>query len=109
MDFSLFKCPVCGSNLTHDGRLQCEAGHSFPCDGNVVDFSTTLDRVQQRTRDSFEVEWTQYYPRLGWIPSEIQSETQMFLAYTRSMPNFFSGKIVVDAGKSGSRICFDTP
>ena len=47
--------------------------------------------------------WNNYYPTLGWSPSDISTETEMFLGYTRSMPNFFAGKVVVDAGCGNSR------
>jgi SAM-dependent methyltransferase len=102
----LFKCPICSSSLTQRGdALWCESNHSFPCKGNVVDFSAcnSTDPLQQRTHESFEVEWNKYYPKLGWTPGEIPTETGMFLSYTRSMPSFFSDKVVVDAGCGNGR------
>jgi SAM-dependent methyltransferase len=101
----LFKCHICGSNLAHnDTALRCDGGHLFRYHGNVIDFSgNSIDPVQEMARNSFEVEWNKYYPNLGWAPADISTETEMFLSYTRSMPSFFAGKVVVDAGCGNGR------
>ena len=59
--------------------------------------------MQQRSQKSFGIEWSQYYAALGWSRDEIAAETEMFLTYTRAMPNFFSNRIVVDAGCGNGR------
>jgi SAM-dependent methyltransferase len=102
----LFKCPLCSSRFSQrKDELRCESGHAFSVRGNVIDFSrcNSIDVLQQQTHDSFEVEWNKYYPRLGWTPAEIPGEVHMFLTYTRSMPSFFSDKVVIDAGCGNGR------
>ena len=103
---NLLKCPICGNDLSlKPDSLTCTEEHSFPCVQNVIDFSgiEETDSVQRRSQQSFGVEWTQYYSSLGWAPKELASEREMFLTYTRAMPNFFSTKIIVDAGCGNGR------
>ena len=102
----LFKCPLCSSRFSQQKDvLRCEFNHEFSIRGNVIDFSScnSSDVRQQQTHDSFEVEWNKYYPRLGWTAAELPTEVHMFLTYTRSMPNFFSDKVVIDAGCGNGR------
>lgn len=103
---NLLKCPHCGSSfsLQTDGIL-CAQGHSFPHTENVIDFSSVddIDSLQKRSKNSFGIEWSQYYSGLGWTSEELAAETEMFLTYTRAMPNFFSNRIVVDAGCGNGR------
>jgi SAM-dependent methyltransferase len=111
MDFSLLeallKCPICGHELSHNpATFFCRNNHSFPYQGNFIDFSVECgrpDEIQERSKKAFQTEWCNYYPRLGWHPSELSHETDMFLAYTRTMPNFFHNKVVVDAGCGNGR------
>ena len=89
---NLLKCPVCGSDFSlKPDNILCAKNHSFPHRGNVIDFSSVdkIDHLQTRSQESFGVEWTQYYANLGWSPKELPVETEMFLTYTRAMPNFF--------------------
>src|SRR5215813_12237085 len=102
----LLKCPHCGSDFSSkQDFLFCKQGHVFPHRENVIDFSSAeeMDHVQQRSERSFGVEWTDYYATLGWKSKEFASEKQMFLTYTRAMPNFFSDGIVIDAGCGNGR------
>ncbi len=102
----LFKCPVCGNNFSAElDFLVCAQGHSFPWRKNVIDFSSAeeIDHIQRRSEQSFGIEWTKYYATLGWAPKELAFEKEMFLTYTRAMPNFFSNKIVIDAGCGNGR------
>jgi SAM-dependent methyltransferase len=102
----ILRCPRCGSDLNFGaGALICTEGHSFSCSENVVDFSSVdpIDPLQQRSKNSFGIEWSQYYSALGWSRDELGAETEMFLTYTRAMPNFFSSRIVVDAGCGNGR------
>ncbi len=102
----ILRCPHCGRDLVgSDGTLICSETHSFPYRDNVVDFSSVdqIDPLQQRSQKSFGIEWSQYYAALGWSRDEIAAETEMFLTYTRAMPNFFSNRIVVDAGCGNGR------
>jgi SAM-dependent methyltransferase len=71
----------------------------------VVDFSgsSTVDPIQDRSTQSFQVEWTEYYSSLGWTREELDREADIFLEYTRAMPNFFSNRVVVDAGCGNGR------
>ena len=103
---NLLKCPVCGSDFSlKPDNILCAKNHSFPHRGNVIDFSSVdkIDHLQTRSQESFGVEWTQYYANLGWSPKELPVETEMFLTYTRAMPNFFSNNIVIDAGCGNGR------
>lgn len=111
MDISLLekllKCPLCGHELSHqDSAFSCSHNHVFRRQNNLIDFSVAAsghDQAQEWTRKSFEAEWCHYYPRLGWQSRELAREVEMFLAYTRAMPNFFYNKIVVDAGCGNGR------
>ena len=99
-------CPSCCLRLeVLESMLCCGNGHSFPRRGTVIDFSMagTIDKLQERTRQSFQSEWMEYYPHLGWTDAEWGRERAMFLGYTRSMGNFFSGRVVVDAGCGNGR------
>jgi len=103
---TLLKCPLCGLDLLYKvDALLCGSGHSFPYQDKVIDFSTAqeINDIQQRSKQSFQIEWTQYYQNLGWAPQEFAHEKHMFLSYTRSMPNFFTNKIVIDAGCGNGR------
>jgi len=103
---NLLKCPLCQSDFRlQSDDLICTEDHSFPRKGNVIDFSSVdkINLLQTRSRESFGVEWTQYYANLGWSSEELPVETEMFLTYTRSMANFFSNSIVVDAGCGNGR------
>jgi SAM-dependent methyltransferase len=102
---NLLKCPLCGSDFSLHPDILCAQGHSFPHRENVIDFSSVdkIDHLQTRSKQSFGIEWTQYYADLGWASKELSGETQMFLTYTRAMPNFFSDSIVVDAGCGNGR------
>lgn len=100
------KCPKCGNDLSAKAdSLVCTVGHSFLYRDNVVDFSSAqeIGPVQRRSEQSFGVEWTQYYSYLGWTPKELAREKEDFLTATRAMPNFFSNKVVVDAGCGNGR------
>jgi len=102
----LVKCPRCDASVSQQGdNFVCGQGHSFPYRENVIDFSAaqTLDAVQRRSEQSFQTEWTAYYPRLGWSTDELSIEKEQFLGYTRAMSNFFSDKIVIDAGCGNGR------
>jgi len=85
--------------------LECYNGHVFRFEDNIIDFSApnTVTPLQQRTNTSFGVEWSEYYPRLGWAPSEQGCEIDNFLILTKAMPNFFSAKVVIDAGCGNGR------
>jgi SAM-dependent methyltransferase len=103
---NLLKCPLCeGDFATHLNTILCAQGHSFPYSDNVIDFSSIdkVDYLQQRSKQSFGVEWTQYYASLGWTTKALPSEQEAFLTYTRAMPNFFANNIVVDAGCGNGR------
>jgi SAM-dependent methyltransferase len=100
------KCPICASGfLLKHSLVTCKRGHTFTYIDNVIDFSAAerVDHIQQRSERSFGIEWTKYYATLGWAPDEIVLEKEMFLTYTRSMPNFFANKIVIDAGCGNGR------
>jgi SAM-dependent methyltransferase len=102
----LLKCPTCESDFyVEHNAVTCNNGHFFSYTDNVIDFSAVerVNRIQQRSERSFGIEWTKYYATLGWSGSELASEKEMFLTYTRSMPNFFSGKVVIDAGCGNGR------
>ena len=102
----LLKCPSCGSEFSLKNNLvTCKKGHVFTYSDNVVDFSSAeqADHIQERSKRSFGIEWTKYYATLGWAANELVSEKEMFLTYTRAMPNFFSNKIVIDAGCGNGR------
>ena len=110
MDISLLekflKCPLCAYELSHrDSAFSCRNNHFFRRQGNLIDFSVACDlnEIQEWSKKSFEAEWCRYYPRLGWQSRELTHETEMFLTYTRAMPNFFYNKIVVDAGCGNGR------
>jgi SAM-dependent methyltransferase len=97
---------VCRSDVVPDGSVvRCQGGHAFPWADNVVDFSavTQVNPVQELTRRFFGLEWTQYYPALGWAPSEGAEEGDNFLRYTKAIPSFFSDRIVIDAGCGNGR------
>src|SRR5438105_12761771 len=103
---NLLKCPLCQSDFRlQSDDLICTEDHSFPRKGNVIDFSSVdkINLLQTRSRESFGVEWTQYYANLGWSPKELPVETEMFLTYTKAMPNLFSNGIVIDAGCGNGR------
>src|SRR4030095_10684056 len=94
---NLLRCPQCQKDFSHSPDiLVCEHGHSFSYKENVIDFSAAenIDPVQQRSKQSFGIEWTEYYANLGWSLKELAAVTETFLTCTRSMPNFFSNKIV---------------
>jgi SAM-dependent methyltransferase len=100
------RCPACGSEFAlAPAALVCPLGHAFPYHGNMIDLSAAqeIDRVQERSKQSFEVEWSRYYPDLGWNEETIAQETDLFLRYTKAMPNFFSDKIIIDAGCGNGR------
>jgi len=102
----LLKCPLCENELSYQGSVfTCRNNHSFRCQDNFIDFSVASNRnaIQECSKKSFEAEWCRYYPRLGWHSREVNHERDMFLTYTRSMPNFFYNKIVVDAGCGNGR------
>jgi SAM-dependent methyltransferase len=102
----LFQCPKCHSGLSSQSNsLVCDNNHVFPWNRNVIDFSCAaeIDVTQKRSQQSFGIEWTQYYANLGWAPREFSVETEMFLTYTRAMPNFFANSIIVDAGCGNGR------
>jgi SAM-dependent methyltransferase len=103
---TLLRCPMCRSDLqAKTGALQCDSGHSFLWQENIIDFSRCAapSERQERSRKSFGVEWNEYYPQLGWSDRESAEETDNFLVYTRAMPSFFADKIVVDAGCGNGR------
>jgi SAM-dependent methyltransferase len=100
------RCPVCRSDVDAAAAVvRCSRGHSFPFAENVVDFSavTQVEPRQERTKRSFGIEWTQYYPALGWAISEGAEEVDYFLIATKAIPSFFSDKIVIDAGCGNGR------
>ena len=102
----LIRCPRCEGDVSlNAAALVCAVGHSYPYKENVIDFSAVddVDQLQRRSQDSFGIEWTHYYSRLGWTSEELAAETEMFLTYTRAMANFFSNRIVVDAGCGNGR------
>lgn len=102
----LLQCPACESEFAlAPAALVCRQGHAFPYQGNVIDLSAAqeLDRIQQRSKQSFQVEWGRYYPDLGWKQERLAHETDLFLRYTKAMPNFFSDKIIIDAGCGNGR------
>lgn len=102
----LLRCPTCASDLSQQSAsLVCKENHSFPYRENVIDFSSAqaVDPVQGRSEQSFGVEWTRYYATLGWRSKDFASEKEMFLTYTKAMPNFFSNRLVVDAGCGNGR------
>src|SRR5215831_13476617 len=103
---SLLRCPLCGGDLSYElDAIVCNTGHFFPYRHNVVDFSNAqeINEVQKRSEQSFQIEWTKYYRNLGWTSQEFSHEKHMFLSHTRSMPNFFANKIVIDAGCGNGR------
>lgn len=103
---NLLRCPLCGKDFSPQADiLVCTEGHSFPYKKNIIDFSSAeeIDPIQQRSKRSFGVEWTKYYANLGWSSKDLAHETEMFLTYTRAMPNFFSDNIVIDAGCGNGR------
>ena len=97
MDISLLekllKCPLCEHELVLK-ILPSPAGTiMFSVSRQLIDFSVAAsgnDQAQEWTRKSFEAEWCRYYPRLGWQSHELAHEIEMFLTYTRAMPNFFT-------------------
>ena len=100
------RCPVCRSDFVLEAEaVRCRRGHAFPWRDNVIDLSqaTHASPLQDRTSDSFGVEWTEYYPELGWTAPEVPEETDYFLAATRAIPSFFSDKVVIDAGCGNGR------
>jgi SAM-dependent methyltransferase len=102
----LLKCPICDSDFSlKQNFVTCKKGHLFAYTDNVIDFSAAerVNHIQKRSERSFGIEWTKYYATLGWSGSEFASEKEMFLTYTRSMPNFFADKIVIDAGCGNGR------
>jgi SAM-dependent methyltransferase len=104
----ILKCPHCGAGFSVDlarRELRCANEHAFTYRGNVIDFSRlkSADPLQERSTQSFQVEWTKYYSSLGWADAELATEEEMFLTYTRAMPSFFAGKVVVDAGCGNGR------
>jgi SAM-dependent methyltransferase len=104
----VFRCPYCGGTLefaVDASAVRCTAGHIFEYRDGVVDFARTArsDAIQERSTESFGEEWTSYYSTLGWSAKEFATEKEMFLTYTRAMPNFFAGKTVLDAGCGNGR------
>ena len=103
----ILKCPCCEHELSYqDSAFSCRHNHFFPASRQshrLFRRIPALVRLQEWTRRSFESEWCHYYPRLGWQSGELAREIDMFLTYTRSMPNFFFNKIVVDAGCGNGR------
>jgi SAM-dependent methyltransferase len=102
------RCPHCAAALSPDTQgpqVQCANGHAFAYRYGVVDFSGVgpPSPLQQRSTLSFQREWTDYYSSLGWRENEFEVEQEMFLTYTRAMPNFFADKVVVDAGCGNGR------
>jgi SAM-dependent methyltransferase len=103
---TLLRCPICRHDFRFEnGAFVCRNGHSFSYQNNIIDvsFAQKIGPIQQRSNDSFQTEWTQFYQNLGWRPHEFSYEKHMFLTYTRSMPNFFINKIVIDAGCGNGR------
>jgi SAM-dependent methyltransferase len=102
----LLRCPGCGSDLSRRAdALFCINNHSFPYRDNVIDFSAAqaVNSIQERSKKSFQIEWTRYYPDLGWTPQRLPDEIDIFLTYTRAMPSFFCDGIVIDAGCGNGR------
>jgi SAM-dependent methyltransferase len=102
----LLKCPLCGNELSfQEPVFSCKNNHCFQCQKNFIDFSVVHERneTQEHSKRSFETEWCRYYPRLGWHSRELAHEKDMFLSYTKAMPNFFFNKIVIDAGCGNGR------
>jgi len=113
---ALLACPECGSAITlepgatsrHDtvtsGMLLCAASHRFPIVGGVPRFvQHELSGDQARSRASFGHEWTTLYPGHGHAPAEWQTERDIFLEYTRTLPSEFRGKLVLDGGCGNGR------
>ena len=103
---SLLRCPVCRSDIQpKTDAIQCDNGHSFSWRNNVIDFSHVIESnyLQERSKQSFGVEWNEYYPTLGWSDAESREEIDNFLIGTRAIPSFFSNRVVVDAGCGNGR------
>jgi len=109
----LFMCPLCKCDLrinSEQNNLVCvkDVSHSFSYENQVLDFSgiEAAQGAQLRTKESFGVEWSEYYPRLGFSDKEFEKEKNQFITYTRGMPNFFNDKIVLDAGCGNGRYSY---
>jgi len=107
----IFICPICKSKLNfkyEDNKVICvsDKKHCFDFRNGVIDFSNIdneVDPNQTKSKDSFGLEWSVFYPKLGLSDKEFDHEKQMFLRYTRSMPHFFADKIILDAGCGNGR------
>ena len=101
-------CPLCQRPLTLEagsqdgeqivqGALVCECGRRFPIVDAVPrlmvrdDDTTAFQELQERTRRSFGYQWTTF----GDMVERFRED---FLAYTGMSPEFFRGKVGLDAG-----------
>lgn len=102
-EFKVEAAPICDEDVVESGLLACLRGHRFPVMDGVPRFvSHRLDPAQARSRDSFGYEWTRLYPTHGHDPT-VQTEREVFLEYTRTIPSDFRGKLVLDAGCGNGR------
>lgn len=100
----LLCCPDCRQDLTLDarqregdhvisGRLTCECGQEFPVAGGVPRFiPAEMPEKQRETVEAFGWEWTHF-------DEVVDEHREQFLDWISPItPEFFRGKVVLDAG-----------
>lgn len=113
----LLACPACGAPLALDvpprddgrvvqGALSCRCGKRYPIVEAVARLLPGDDRApeafrgfQERTRRSFGYQWTTF----GGMVEEFREH---FLSYVEVQPEFFRGKVGLDAGCGFGRHLF---
>jgi len=113
----MLACPLCQRPLTLEARSQdgeqivrgaliCECGKRFPIVDAIPrlvvrddDEATAFQDLQERTRRSFGYQWTTF----GDMVERFRED---FLIYTGMPPEFFRGKLGLDAGCGFGRHLF---
>ena len=102
---TLLRCPACFAEFTLEtdvcengeilsGQLICPHQHQFQIQDGVPRFADSSTTVDFRTREVFGSEWTTFgaynAPNLALMTDDLDR-------------NFFSGRLVLDAGCGGGR------
>jgi SAM-dependent methyltransferase len=113
----ILACPLCQRPLALEagsqegerivrGTLACDCGRRFPIVDAIPrlvvrddDGRTAFEELQERTRRSFGYQWTAF----GDMVERFRED---FLAYTGMPPEFFRGKVGLDAGCGFGRHLF---